>query len=198
MKKILIALISIMATTSILSNPNPVSAEESLDIQQIEQKRQENNSNLVYDAEAIDWDSIDEITVLFVENGVDDEFIADAKARNIPVIYENNLTTLYSARALTYFKSVGWITRNGVRSLSVNPKNPFTVNKSNSWRELANFFRNHPMYTSINNSTKYSSTKNQYDCHVDLARGFKTPWNLEPVKRDKGYWGFVRNVPPCN
>lgn len=40
------------------------------------------------------------------------------------------------------------------------------------------------------------STYNQFVCHADFAREFKTPWNIEPWKKDKGYWGFVGSA--CN
>ncbi|MCB5883282.1 DUF2599 domain-containing protein [Lachnospiraceae bacterium EP-SM-12S-S03] len=33
-------------------------------------------------------------------------------------------------------------------------------------------------------------------CHADYAKGFKTPWNIEPATPDKGYRGFV--AAKCN
>lgn len=91
---------------------------------------------------------------------------------------------------------MSWITRSGVVSLSLTPVHPFTIDREAAWSEAVQYFQNHPIYTGIQNSTKYTSMYNQYLCHVYLASGLKTPWNLEPAKPDKGYSGFFNNQ--CN
>jgi len=151
----------------------------------------ENEEVVTYDENSIDWENIDEIYVLKYSGY--DQFIEDAISRNITVIFDEYA---YVNPRYTYFNSLSWITRGGVRSLSISPKNPFTINKEGSWGELARYFQYHPMYTGISNSSKWNSMYNQYVCHVDYARGFKTPWNIEPATPDKGYWGFVGSS--CN
>ncbi|MFV0381900.1 MAG: DUF2599 domain-containing protein [Breznakia sp.] len=94
------------------------------------------------------------------------------------------------------FSTVTWIKRSGKVSLSVTPKHPRAVNKSASWNQLYLYFQYHPFYTQVQNQSRQSSLYNQYICHVDFAKDRKVPWNLEPWRRDKGYWGFVFNR--CN
>lgn len=147
-----------------------------------------------YDVNSVDWENIDKITVVYSIGLTEDQFIKDAIDRGIEVVYDINPSIILPR--FTYFSSVSWISRDGVMSLSVVPLNPYTVDQNNSWTELVRFFEYHPMYTSISNPSKFMSTKNQYICHADFARGFKTPWNLEPSKADKGYWGFVSDA--CN
>ncbi|OCN06338.1 hypothetical protein A4S06_01060 [Erysipelotrichaceae bacterium MTC7] len=135
----------------------------------------------------IDWNEVTKVIVLFDdgtsgENGI----IETAKRNNVPIEYELVITPRFE-----YFKSVNWIVRNSVVSLSVDPKHPWTIPKEDSWRELIRFFQYHPMYTAISNPTKFSSMYNQYVCHADFPAGLKTPWNLEPATPNKGYWGFV-------
>lgn len=135
----------------------------------------------VYDSDSIDWDEIDEIIVL--KASLDDPFINDAISRGVKITYEPG--AFISAR-FTYFSSISWLPRDGVMSLSLMPKSPWSISH-NSWYEAAQFFQYHPIYTNINNPSKFNSMYNQYICHVNLAQGFKLPWNLEPIKPDKGY-----------
>lgn len=47
-------------------------------------------------------------------------------------------------------------------------------------------------------TNQYWSMYNQFICHADFAKGFKTPWNIEPATPDKGYWGFANFWDKCN
>lgn len=145
------------------------------------------NEETAYDPEAVDWENIDEIIVMKYSGG--GEFINDALERGIKVTFEEGATV--SAR-YTHFHSLSWIVKDdGMRALSMDPIHPYTIDKDGAWSEAVLYFQHHPMYTEISNSTKYQSMYNQFLCHADFARGFKTPWNLEPAKQDKGYAGFV-------
>lgn len=143
-------------------------------------------SAAAYDPDSVDWENIDEIVVFFYTGH--DPFIEDALARGIPVTIEAGALAV---PRYTYFNSMSWITRNGVVSLSLTPKDPYTIDKEPAWAEACLYFQYHPIYTQIDNPTKLNSMYNQFVCHADFARGFKTPWNIEPVTPDKGYWGFV-------
>lgn len=153
-----------------------------------------------YESESIDWENITSIIVAYLDGDLSaDPFLKDAKDRKIPIIYDENFDFSAIRTRIAYFShfsSISWISRSGNMSLSVMPKNPYTIDKENAWREILRFIQYHPIYTEIKNSSKQSSTYNQFVCHADYARGFKTPWNLEPWKPDKGYWGFVKNR--CN
>lgn len=142
-----------------------------------------------------EWNEIIEIEVVNLTVPVEeDEFLKEAKRRNIPIKYQFTSIALRSTSS-SYFNSITWITRSDGRSLSVTPKNALLIAKEASWSELVRYFQYHPFYTSEPNPTKLTSLYNQYVCHVDYAK-FKTPWNIEPYKPDKGYWQFVNSL--CN
>lgn len=85
------------------------------------------------------------------------------------------------------FHSVKWITRNGVVSLSINPKSYIaTVNIGNDRAEYVRYLRAKYAWRIIVNKysrdRRWKNTKmmeKQYWCHVGYG-AIKTPWNLEP------------------
>ena len=96
-------------------------------------------------------------------------------------------------------RSVSWITRNGVRSLSIRPtwcgawgSSANIYQTVQSWREVLN---KTPWHTRRWNSSTYASMWYQYACHVYYAK-YKLTWNLEPSRPNVGYWGTVRRG--CN
>ncbi|MCR0203060.1 DUF2599 domain-containing protein [[Clostridium] innocuum] len=150
-----------------------------------------------YDSSSVDWDSIEYISVFYLDGNLEnDPFLKEAKDRNILVILEPTVYIQPRSSSFKYFKSISWIQRSDGLSLSVMPKSPFTISKESAWAEIYKFIQYHPMYTGVKNSTKQTSMYNQFVCHADFAKGFKTPWNLEPWRKDKGYWGFVKGH--CN
>lgn len=150
-----------------------------------------------YDSSLIDWDSIDFISVFYLDGSLEeDPFLKEAQDRGISIILEPTVYIQTRASSFKHFKSISWISRSDGISLSVMPNSPFTISKESAWSEIYKFIQYHPMYTQVKNDTKQTSMYNQFVCHADFAKGFKTPWNLEPWRQDKGYWGFVRGV--CN
>lgn len=150
-----------------------------------------------YDSSLIDWDSIDFISVFYLDGSLEgDPFLKEAQDRGISIILESTVYIQMRARSFKHFKSISWISRSEGMSLSVMPNNPLTISKESAWSEIYRFIQYHPMYTQVKNDTKQTSMYNQFVCHADFAKGFKTPWNLEPWRQDKGYWGFVRSG--CN
>lgn len=99
-----------------------------------------------------------------------------------------------------YFKSGKWITRDGLVSLSLDPKKLVYQNFSNpnvyaaigvdSWNKVLN------KHSSHSNWKNTKQMKNQYDCHRQYAQGLKTPWNLEPARPLVSYAETVRYA--CN
>ena len=92
--------------------------------------------------------------------------------------------------------STSWLDRGGVWSASIIPTScgAWGGQAWYSWEEA---------YSKIDSAhwdrnTNYWSMYNQYACHVDFAKGVKTPWNIEPSKSDKGYWGFANFWDQCN
>jgi hypothetical protein len=68
----------------------------------------------------------------------------------------------------------------------------------NSWSEVYDLTLYHKAwpYPQAYGTNKYWSMYNQFVCYADWPGGFKTPWNIEPSTKDKGYWRFVENW--CN
>lgn len=90
-----------------------------------------------------------------------------------------------------YFSSGSWITRDKVISLSLKPK---AILWSNHSQPNANAALNKDSWAKVkskfSSSSKWKnegSIKNQYDCHYYVAKGTKTPWNLEPSRPNVGY-----------
>lgn len=178
---ILILVLSVLFTNQII-----VKASNNIET---ENNAAEGKNEIYSMDEEFDW-NIDEILVIYAAD--DDPFILEAKARGIHIVYQEGIIM----PRFTYFSSLSWITRSGVLSLSCSPKNPWTVSLEGSWGEAVRFFQYHPMYTAINNPSKYDSMYNQYKCHAEFARGIKTPWNIEPAKANKSYSDWMTSG--CN
>ncbi|MDE8339781.1 DUF2599 domain-containing protein [Erysipelothrix rhusiopathiae] len=167
----------------------PISAEE------IKQNSDIQNDELINE---IDWSKVTEIVVLF-DDGTnhkmdDEERIKRAElAQSGKIIYENSM--YITSRSWTnYFSKVEWINYGGwTYSLSLTPINAFNISKESAWRELRKvwLYDNHPIFKSFNNPGKVDSMYYQFVCHADYARSFKTPWNIEPMRKNVGYWGTV-------
>lgn len=138
----------------------------------------------------------------------DIEFILVLNEESLPsnnsraFIYDDELERVYKES----FKSVAWIYRDGVYSLSIKPKN--NMKKEISWRALEytalhkNPYPSNPWMKALKtNPTSIKSMYNQYVCHVDFKAAvaiIKGEYviNIEPHKPDKGYWSFVKTG--CN
>lgn len=87
----------------------------------------------------------------------------------------------------TYFHSVKWITRNGVVSLSIEPRAYlYTAGSGNLAMTRANLaftaLKNKYQNNSLWKNTR--SMEAQFHCHVLAAGSYKTPWNLEPHRTE--------------
>ncbi|WP_374709405.1 DUF2599 domain-containing protein [Desmospora profundinema] len=86
----------------------------------------------------------------------------------------------------TYFKSVKWIKRGKVVSLSIRPKAILfdAPNGNVALYHAAKSFE--ILKKNYSKDKRWKNTKSmrvQYDCHV-LSRGIKQPWNLEPHRTE--------------
>lgn len=88
-----------------------------------------------------------------------------------------------------YFKSVRWITRDGVVSLSIQPAylltraanpngNVLMARASHAFSLLEDRFSGDYRWDHTD------SMEAQFHCHVLLAGDFKTPWNIEPFRTE--------------
>ncbi|MEH3088277.1 MAG: DUF2599 domain-containing protein [Microbacterium arborescens] len=82
---------------------------------------------------------------------------------------------LRAATFQTYFKAGQWITRDGVVSLSLMPRDGGIGNESRegTWTMVKNVFSSSPKWKNTAMMTE------QYNCHFKYGM-LKTPWNLEP------------------
>lgn len=99
--------------------------------------------------------------------------------------------------------STTWIYRDNMWSASIYPTGcgAWGGQSWDSWLEAYGKISNYGSYNGNwyyvwDKSSNYWSMYNQYACHVDWPGGLKTPWNIEPSRADKGYWGFWNDF--CN
>lgn len=87
------------------------------------------------------------------------------------------------------FSNIYWQKRNGIWSLSFVPKKNYAIQglgKEQMFNVISIMWAGDSQW----NYQNMSSMKNQFMCHWDLANTWKTPWNVEPHKMDKGgaFW----------
>lgn len=145
-------------------------------------------ANQVTDADiALYGDEIDEIIILYdKEKNIDLLGIQNAISNNSSL-----LSTNYSSIYSDCFTNVSWINRDGVWSLSVyHTFNGLQFNGGHSGQTAFNALAYFKVGIDRWPSSATSSMRNQFLCHVDIARQFKNPYNLEPSREDKGtgFW----------
>ena len=95
-----------------------------------------------------------------------------------------------------YFKSVKWITRKGVVSLSITPTSKLY---GRTYKNNANVLAVHAatawslLYKKHKSSSKWKNTASleaQFNCHVIYAGRNNTPWNIEPHRTETN-WAVV-------
>lgn len=115
-------------------------------------------------------------------------------------------STIYSSRGLNlksdiddYFTKIEWIDRGGVISLSLYPSeylldnpngNVAMAKASTAWGLVED------EYSSDSKWDNGKSLEAQFHCHAAAARGFKTPWNLEPHRTETDLWETMKKK--CN
>lgn len=127
-----------------------------------------------------------DLSHLILEKRIEDnKIIQTIDTSNIDgEIYATAYTSIRSMTYSSYFNSSSWITREGKKSLSISPKSILTTTngspnaesakRNDSWNKL---FDKHSKDSNWKNT---SSMKSQYICHIDFARWWKAPWNIEP------------------
>lgn len=94
-----------------------------------------------------------------------------------------------------YFKSVKWITRNGIVSLSITPSNKLYGSTYNNANVLAVHAATawNLLYKKHKSNSKWKNTASleaQFNCHVIYAGSKKIPWNIEPHRTETN-WAIV-------
>ena len=118
--------------------------------------------------------------ILLADKLLDKLLIEFKKLENSEGYYYNHFTRASSdGEYYDYFTKSFWITRKGVKSLSIYPINlawgPAGINKA--WAAIKRFHSwNKEWY---NEKSLYK----QFMCHVNFAGSMKTPWNIEPSKK---------------
>lgn len=110
----------------------------------------------------------------------------------ITYLTDENSFTLSSLAISMYFDYAAWITRDGIVSLSLDPKDNVRFHrdtKTAAWGIVKSPTQG---FGSSPNWYNEVSLEAQYDCHFDFAT-FKDYWNLEPSSTSMTYWEAVLN-----
>lgn len=94
-----------------------------------------------------------------------------------------------------YYSSSKWVNRSDGITLSLNPK-------KNAWQKPSNpiveahlyKYRWEVVYNKHKGSSNWDNTASmraQLHCHADIAKGIKTPWNIEPWRTTSNYAAVV-------
>lgn len=134
-------------------------------------------------------------------NEFDEDFIKNIEFDDGTKVGDYDYTVTYApAKRINtslgnYFSYAAWITRDGIVSLSLNPKSEVRTNSttaSNAWGTLAD--RN-AGFGATGNWKNETVLKWQYDCHFTFAKN-KDYWNLEPSRTANSYAEVV--LSGCN
>lgn len=107
------------------------------------------------------------------------------------------VVTLAATYYSTYFSDFSWITRDGVKSLSLAPTSylrnapgfELSVRMADAWNKL------YAVHSGSSNWYNTGGMKDQFDCHATYART-KSRWNLEPSRPNVSYAETVSKA--CN
>lgn len=98
----------------------------------------------------------------------------------------------------TYFSNFAWITRDGVKSLSLT-HTKYTVSAPNGAEFIArlndSWDKVYSIHSTSSNWYNTGGMKDQYECHFYHATS-KNPWNLEPSRPNVSYSATVAAL--CN
>lgn len=138
------------------------------------------------------------VEVVYMEPGINIESIELEDGTKIGD-YNYTLVKLPQTRYMqlsTYFSRVAWITRNGVVSLSLNPKDAVRNEMSQAtvaWNYLSSTGNGGMGATQYWKNT--ASMRAQYFCHFNFVKT-KSEWNLEPDLTTTDWWGTISGK--CN
>ncbi|TYR81125.1 DUF2599 domain-containing protein [Priestia megaterium] len=139
-----------------------------------------------------DADSEDAIYAVYDTSEVEKYESEKLPSKGLPTTFaiaaaSSSIPTTFSG----YYSSSGWITRTEGISLSLYPKAPAYQKSSNPiaqaqlekyrWEVVYNKYKNDKRWKNTN------SMKGQLRCHAEVAKGVKTPWNIEPYRTTTNY-----------
>lgn len=147
-----------------------------------------------------------EVVVTVYVNAHDEEYIKNIEFDDGTTVGDynyviNNVTskTRDTSELTTYFDYVGWIDRDGVISLSLDPVDAVrntTSSMESAWTALEN--PDNGVSTDANWPTEAANLQTlrwQYDCHWTFAKT-KDYWNLEPSRTADNYLAVI--LGECN
>lgn len=146
-----------------------------------------------------------EVVVTVYVNAHDEDYIKNLQFDDGTTVGDYNYVIEYATKArdtselTTYFDYVGWIDRDGVISLSLDPvdavRNTYSSMQS-AWTALEK--PENGVSTDANWPTESANLQTlrwQYDCHWTFAKT-KDYWNLEPSRTASNYLAVVMGE--CN
>ena len=112
------------------------------------------------------------------------------KATNVGELFEGR--SPLQDNMSDYYDSWTKITRNGVLSFSLDPKNSVRFSRSKTTLAWYAFTEE---YDNDSNFTNYYGLRDQYYCHSVLAK-FKSRWNIEPSRPNVSWYETLSAL--CN
>lgn len=124
-------------------------------------------------------DLLNSYSLDFIENNKEEvDLLANSIEKDESKI--PNLRALQNSYNMNdYFDYYGKITRDGMLSFSLDPKNTVRILKSNASNAYSAFYDKYQDDDDFKKGPQ--STENQYWCHFNYAK-IKDRWNLEPVR----------------
>ena len=146
-----------------------------------------------------------EVVVTVYANAHDEDYIKNIQFDDGTTVGDYNYVIEYATKTrdtsdlITYFDYVGWIDRDGVISLSLDPvdavRNTYSSMQS-AWTALEK--PENGVSTDANWPTESANLQTlrwQYDCHWTFAKT-KDYWNLEPSRTANNYLAVIMGE--CN
>lgn len=149
-------------------------------------------SNRVY-AESKDINSKEKLEVKVIYNSFDEKYIEEITLDDGTKVGDYDysikyfkLPKLYTSLISEYFNYVGWIKREDIVSLSLDPTSKVRKNytaKNSAWKLISS------PTDGLASDPEWKNTQSlkwQYDCHYSFAKS-KERWNIEPHRTPSSY-----------
>lgn len=145
-------------------------------------------------AQSLTNEENDSIKVHVLYNAFDEDYIKNITLDDGTKVGDHDYSITYDLfhprfyPIADYFDYAAWITRNGVISLSTDPKTLVRWDRSEkdrAWKALSSPTHG---FASHSNWKNTQTMQWQFDCHFDKFPGtFKPEWNLEPHRVASSY-----------
>ena len=190
MKKFMMTLMATIFTLCIFSGQNV--SRVNAEVIRSNEKNIAMTPEQIEEADKINWSEVTEAVIVYndfttIPETLEEAEVLDNARIELRGMARSTTTPAYKdavARAVWIKRADGW-------TLSLTMKWS-TYSGSSIFEGIWSKHRGDSQWQGKNKN----SMANQFYCHRDFVGSLKNPWNIEPWKNDKGYWGFVLGA--CN